>query len=95
VTLAALNGPAVGASMNIVDDAAFTDEVAALAARLAEGPALAYRLMKRAVAEGFENSFDDQLAVEAELQQKAGVSADFAEGIRAFKEKRPPRFEGR
>jgi 2-(1,2-epoxy-1,2-dihydrophenyl)acetyl-CoA isomerase len=85
----------LGLVYKVFDDSAFTDEVAALAARLAEGPALAYRLMKRAVVEGFENSFDDQLAVEAELQQKAGVSADFAEGIRAFKEKRPPRFEGR
>jgi 2-(1,2-epoxy-1,2-dihydrophenyl)acetyl-CoA isomerase len=85
----------LGLVYKVFDDAAFTDGVAALAARLAEGPALAYRLMKRAVAEGVANSFDAQLAVEAELQQKAGVSADFAEGIRAFKERRPPRFEGR
>ncbi len=76
------------------DDATFADETAALAARLADGPALAYRLMKRAVSEGLESSFDAQLAVEAELQHKAGLSADFAEGIRAFKEKRAPRFEG-
>jgi 2-(1,2-epoxy-1,2-dihydrophenyl)acetyl-CoA isomerase len=85
----------LGLVYKVFDDASFADDAAALAARLAEGPALAYRLMKRAVAEGLESSFDAQLAVEAELQHKAGLSADFAEGIRAFREKRAPRFEGR
>ncbi len=85
----------LGIVYKVFDDTSFADDTAALAAKLAEGPALAYRLMKRAVAEGLESSFDAQLAVEAELQHKAGLSADFAEGIRAFKEKRSPRFEGR
>jgi 2-(1,2-epoxy-1,2-dihydrophenyl)acetyl-CoA isomerase len=84
----------LGLVYKVFDDASFAEDTAALAARLADGPALAYRLMKRAVAEGLESSFDAQLAVEAELQHKAGLSADFAEGIRAFKEKRAPRFEG-
>jgi 2-(1,2-epoxy-1,2-dihydrophenyl)acetyl-CoA isomerase len=51
--------------------------------------------MKRAVAEGLESSLDAQLAVEAELQHKAGLSEDFAEGVAAFREKRPPQFKGR
>jgi 2-(1,2-epoxy-1,2-dihydrophenyl)acetyl-CoA isomerase len=85
----------LGIVYKVFDDASFAADAAALAARLAAGPALAYRLMKRAVAEGLESSFDAQLAVEAELQHKAGLSADFAEGIRAFIEKRAPKFEGR
>ena len=84
----------LGLVYKIFGDAVFADETASFAAGLAEGPALAYRLMKRAVAEGLESSFDAQLAVEAELQHKAGMSRDFAEGIGAFREKRPPKFEG-
>ena len=85
----------MGLVYKVFDDAALAGETASLAARLAEGPSLAHRLMKRAVAEGLEGSFDAQLAVEAELQHKAGLSRDFAEGLAAFKEKRAPKFEGR
>jgi 2-(1,2-epoxy-1,2-dihydrophenyl)acetyl-CoA isomerase len=84
----------LGLVYKVFEDASFAADTAALAARLAEGPGLAYQLMKRAVATSLESSLDAQLAVEAELQQKAGVSADFAEGIAAFRDKRPPRFEG-
>jgi 2-(1,2-epoxy-1,2-dihydrophenyl)acetyl-CoA isomerase len=85
----------LGLVYKVFDDAVFAAETAALARRLADGPALAYRLMKRAVAEGLESSLDAQLAVEAELQHKAGLSEDFAEGVAAFREKRAPQFKGR
>jgi len=84
----------LGLVYKVFDDASFAAETAALAARLAEGPTLAYQLIKRAVSGSLESSLDAQLTVEAELQQKAGISRDFAEGIAAFRDKRPPRFEG-
>jgi 2-(1,2-epoxy-1,2-dihydrophenyl)acetyl-CoA isomerase len=84
----------LGLVYKVFDDASFAAETAALAARVAEGPALAYRLLKQAVASSLESSLDAQLAVEAELQQEAGISNDFAEAIAAFREKRPPRFAG-
>jgi 2-(1,2-epoxy-1,2-dihydrophenyl)acetyl-CoA isomerase len=41
------------------------------------------------------NDLDAQLEVEAELQGEAASTADFAEGVRAFLEKRQPSFAGR
>ena len=70
----------LGLVYKVFDDAAFTDEVAALAARLAEGPALAYRLMKRAVAEGFENSFDDQTRGRGRAAAESGRQRRFRRG---------------
>ena len=84
-----------GLIWQMVEDDALMTRAAGLAGQLAEGPTLAFRLMKRALRESGTNSLEDQLALEAELQGEAGRSRDFMEGVMAFLEKRAPRFEGR
>ncbi|MFL5608079.1 MAG: 2-(1,2-epoxy-1,2-dihydrophenyl)acetyl-CoA isomerase PaaG [Gemmatimonadaceae bacterium] len=66
-----------------------------LAARLAAMPTRALGLTKRGFNAGFSNGLDTQLELEEELQREAGRTHDYAEGVRAFTDKRPPRFEGR
>lgn len=85
----------MGLVCKVFEDAEFAAETAAFARRLAEGPGLAYRLTKLALAESPGNTLEAQLGLEARLQREAGVSADFAEGVEAFRQKRAARFEGR
>jgi 2-(1,2-epoxy-1,2-dihydrophenyl)acetyl-CoA isomerase len=66
-----------------------------VAKRLAAMPTRALGLIKRGFNAGMHNDLDTQLALEAELQREAGGTEDYAEGVRAFVEKRKPRFQGR
>jgi 2-(1,2-epoxy-1,2-dihydrophenyl)acetyl-CoA isomerase len=51
-------------------------------------------LIKRAFAESAANTLDAQLDLERDLQRSAGRTPDYAEGARAFIEKRKPNFSG-
>ena len=62
--------------------------------RLAAGAPIALGLAKRSLAYSLEHDLSSSLAFEAELQGIAGRSADHAEGVAAFSEKRPARFTG-
>jgi 2-(1,2-epoxy-1,2-dihydrophenyl)acetyl-CoA isomerase len=77
-----------------VDDAALAAEAEALAVRLSKAPAGALAATKRLFAAAPGNTLAQQLDLEASLQGEAGRSADFVEGVRAFMEKRPPRYGG-
>jgi 2-(1,2-epoxy-1,2-dihydrophenyl)acetyl-CoA isomerase len=85
----------LGLVYKVFEDATFLEEVSAFATRLAQGPGLAFRLMREAVFASTGNDLAAQLALEARLQRMAGASKDFQEGVAAFLEKRPARFEGR
>lgn len=78
-----------------VPDAEFDSIWKSRAAQLAKGPTLAYSHVKAAIRGSWDNSLDDQLALEGRSQGKVGQSRDFKEGVLAFMEKRPPHFEGR
>ena len=78
-----------------VDDDALMSEVTALAERFAAGPTVGYDLIKQALDAAETNDFSTQLDLERDLQGKAGRTPDYAEGVRAFMEKRPPNFVGR
>ncbi|HEX6988440.1 MAG TPA: enoyl-CoA hydratase-related protein [Bacillota bacterium] len=79
----------------VVPDDRLLEEARALAARLAAGPTRAYGLTKRAVNRALTLDLEGALEYEAHLQEAAGRTADHQEGVRAFLEKREPRYEGK
>ncbi|MEM8742644.1 MAG: enoyl-CoA hydratase-related protein [Pseudomonadota bacterium] len=78
-----------------VPDARFSEEVADRATALAKGPTRAYGLMKEVIRASFSNDLEAQLGSEAMAQGQAGRTEDHVEGLLAFREKRPPSFQGR
>jgi len=78
-----------------VDDTALMQEARAIAVRLAAGPTCGLGLTKQAIQAAAGNDFGAQLDLERDLQREAGRTADHAEGVVAFLEKRQPQFVGR
>jgi 2-(1,2-epoxy-1,2-dihydrophenyl)acetyl-CoA isomerase len=69
-------------------------ESEALARRLAEGPTQAYGRMRRLMRTSFDRSYPEQLEAEREAFLASAATADFQEGLAAFFERRPARFQG-
>lgn len=66
----------------------------ALARKLADGPGRSLALIRQAAWAAADADFATALATERRLQKQAGETADFAEGLAAFQQKRPARFNG-
>ncbi len=79
----------------ICEDAELMPKAIEFARELASGPTVSLRLIRRLYWESLENSYEEQLNLERQMQRIAGSSEDFREGVRAFLEKRPARFKGR
>ncbi|TCM81462.1 enoyl-CoA hydratase-related protein [Rhodovulum steppense] len=77
-----------------VPEAGFEAHWRTRAAQLARGPTVAYAKLKAAIRASYANDLEAQLSLEAQLQGACGATRDFKEGVLAFLEKRPPRFEG-
>ena len=85
----------LGIVNRVVSPHRLEEETEALARRLAAGPARAYANTKRLLGASGHASLEEQLQAEGEMFADCAASEDFAEGVRAFVEKRRPTFTGR
>ncbi|MEZ5824776.1 MAG: 2-(1,2-epoxy-1,2-dihydrophenyl)acetyl-CoA isomerase PaaG [Geminicoccaceae bacterium] len=92
--LGAVKAAEWGLIWKAVADAELMNEARALTASLARGPTSALALTKKLVDEAMLGDLDRQLDLEAGYQAECGRSADYAEGVKAFLEKRQPVFGG-
>ncbi|WER45626.1 2-(1,2-epoxy-1,2-dihydrophenyl)acetyl-CoA isomerase PaaG [Cupriavidus sp. WKF15] len=84
-----------GLVWEVMDDALLHGQALALATHLAAQPTRALAAIKRAMYASATSTLDAQLDLERDLQRELGQSADYAEGVNAFLEKRAPKFTGR
>ncbi|MEE8587698.1 MAG: enoyl-CoA hydratase-related protein [Acidobacteriota bacterium] len=99
----ALLGEKIGADdavgMGLISRACEAEELEGkaleLARHLARQPTRGLGLTKRALRKSLQNDLDSQLELEKELQTMAGNTEDYKEGVKAFLEKRKPRFKGK
>jgi 2-(1,2-epoxy-1,2-dihydrophenyl)acetyl-CoA isomerase len=85
----------LGLVNRVVEDARLEEETMALASRLARGPRVAYRYMKRNMNAAESASLKEMLDLEAWNHTRTGMTEDHREAARAFVEKREPQFKGR
>lgn len=85
----------IGLVRSVHPDDSLLEAATALGRKLARGPSLALRAAKKLVHQSGVLDVKTALRAEAEAQAETSASLDFQEGLRAFLEKREPRFLGR
>ncbi len=85
----------LGLVNRVVPDARLEEETMTLASRLARGPRVAYRYMKRNMNAAESAGLKEMLDLEAWHHTRTGMTEDHREAARAFVEKREPQFKGR
>jgi 2-(1,2-epoxy-1,2-dihydrophenyl)acetyl-CoA isomerase len=85
----------IGLVNRVVDAEKFAAEVADAAAKIAHGPLTSFRYMKANVNLAMTADFRSLMDREAETHLRCGMTEDHREGVRAFMEKRAPKFRGR
>jgi 2-(1,2-epoxy-1,2-dihydrophenyl)acetyl-CoA isomerase len=93
--LAAAQAERLGLVYAVLPHEGFEEAAWQVASKLAAMPTRALALTKRAFAASLGNSLEEQLALESKLQIEASQTADYAEGVGAFLEKRTPNFIGK
>ena len=83
-----------GLIWEVVEDAKLMDTVMALAEHLATQPTRGFAYTKQAFSASMTNTLDEQLELEKTLMSTAGFTDDYAEGVKAFLEKRQPEYKG-
>lgn len=85
----------IGLIYKTVDPDNLLDQANKIGQKLASMPTKGFGLYKRAINQSFDNTLEEQLELEAELQTVAGQTHDYHEGVEAFLDKRNPEFEGK
>lgn len=83
----------IGLVNRVTPEDSLLDDALAVAARLAHGPAHALAAAKAAINRGLGSNLEDELRATVTAQMACFRTPDFAEGVRALAERRPPRFQ--
>lgn len=86
---------AMGMIYKVLDDDTLLAEVTAVGKQLAKAPTKGLALIKRAIRVSSNNTLDEQLDLERDLQGVAGRTDDYREGVDAFMNKREPNYQGK